>query len=426
MSDGNRNPLIVIIAAAFLSGIAGLGCHAGKNRPIPFTPPLAEALAPIDDPCDASAVPPSMTMANTPNCGPYDLAASDSCPMRKPKNIVAFSSGGAYGAYSAGFMDGWTKSGTRPEFDVVTGISTGSLIAPFAFLGPEYDARMAQLYTKTQPSDIFRVRTWVLIPFKDSLATSQPLRNLIESQITTELMTKIATEHRKGRRLYVGTTNLDTRRMVVWDMGAIACRPCPEGCRLFRDVLLASCSVPGMLPPVKFDLEVDGKHVTELHVDGAATAQLFVPSHVFALANAGITGDATNATNAETGNLYAIVAGKLYPDAEPVRAKVLPVLGATTSALIYAYCRADLSNLYGMSRASGLRFHLTALRPGFPTLETSVSFEPKALQQLFQEGVAQGSSGPAWKSGPPTLSPGDGDYIRNGVRLRTVPTLNRE
>jgi len=132
-------------------------------------------------------------------------------------------------------------------------ISTGSLIAPLAFLGPEYDSRLGQLYTRIQATDIYRVRTWVMIPFKDSIASSLPLRNLIESQISQDLMEKIAAEHRKGRRLYVGTTNLDTRRLVVWDLGAIACRPCPDGCRLFRDVLLASCSVPGMMPPVKLD-----------------------------------------------------------------------------------------------------------------------------------------------------------------------------
>ncbi|HEY3788014.1 MAG TPA: patatin-like phospholipase family protein, partial [Urbifossiella sp.] len=150
--------------------------------------------------------------------------------MRRPRNIVAFSGGGAYGAYSAGFLDGWTKAGTRPEFDVVTGISTGSLIAPLAFLGPEYDSRLGPLYTRVQAEDVFRVRTWILIPFKDSIATSLPLKNLIDSQISPALMEKIAAEHRKGRRLYVGTTNLDTRRLVVWDMGAIACRPSPEAC----------------------------------------------------------------------------------------------------------------------------------------------------------------------------------------------------
>ena len=172
-----------------------------------------------------------------------------------------------------------------------------------------------------------------------------------------------------------------------------------------------------MLPPVKFELEVDGKRVTELHVDGGVTAQLFVPSHVFAMAAAG------EPTPGETGNLYAVVAGKLYPDAVPVRAKVLPVLGASSGAMMYAYCRADLSNMYGMARASGLRYHLTALQEGFRTLETSVDFDQKEMQKLFDEGMCQGAAGPAWMSGPPTLSPGDGDFIRNGVRLKSVPEL---
>lgn len=361
-----------------------------------------------------------MSMANPLDYGPYDLAASDACPIRRPRNVIAFSGGGAFGAYSAGFMEGWTKAGTRPEFDVVTGISTGSLIAPFAYLGPEYDARLGQLYTRVQATDVFKIRTWVLIPFKDSIATSLPLRNLIESQISPDLMEKIAVEHRKGRRLYVGTTNLDTRRLVVWDMGAIACRPCPESCRLFRDILLASCSVPGMMPPVRFDLDVDGKHVTELHCDGGVTAQLFVPSHVFALAS-GANQTEGGKPGVESGNFYAVVAGKLYPDAEPVKAKVLPVLGASTGALMYAYCRADLSNLYGMARAAGLRYHLTSLHAGFQTMESSVDFDRKGMQKLFDEGVCQGTSGPAWMSGPPALSPGDGDFIRNGLRLRTVP-----
>jgi len=359
-----------------------------------------------------------MAMVNPLDYGPYDLAASDTCPIRRPRNIIAFSGGGAFGAYSAGFMDGWTKTGARPEFDVVTGISTGSLIAPFAFLGPEYDACLGQLYTRVQAADVFKMRTWILIPFKDSMATSIPLKNLIESQISPDLMEKIAVEHRKGRRLYVGTTNLDTRRLVVWDLGAIACRPCPESCRLFRDVLLASCSVPGMLPPVRFDLEVDGKRVTELHADGGITAQLFVPSHIFALASAANLAEAKPV--AETGNLYAVVAGKLYPDAVPVKAKMLPVLGASTGALMYAYCRADLSNLYGMSRAAGLRYHLTALPDGFASVESSVDFDRKEMQKLFDEGVCEGSSGPSWMSGPPALSPGDGDYIRNGLKLRTA------
>ena len=356
-----------------------------------------------------------MAMATPAETAPFDLGNS-ACPMRRPRHIVAFSGGGAYGAYSAGFMTGWTESGTRPEFDVVTGISTGSLIAPFAFLGPEYDSRLGRLYTGVRAQNVFQIHTWVVIPFKDSVATSNPLRTLIESQISPALLEMIAAEHRKGRRLYVGTTNLDTKRLVVWDLGAIACRPGPDGCRLFRDVLLASCSVPGMLPPVKFELEVDGQRVTELHADGGITAQLFVPSHVFARAAAGQ--DSTS----DPGHLYAVVAGKLYPDAAPVKAKVLPVLGASAGALIYSYCRADLSNLYGQARAAGLRYHLTALAPGFKTLDNSVDFDQKEMQKLFDEGVCQGDAGPAWMTGPPAISPGDGDFIRNGLKLRTVPS----
>lgn len=403
------------------------GCNVAAKRAVPFDPPVARPLAPADAPFGQPSV--SMVMP-AGGCGAFDASTSADCPMRRPRNILALSGGGAYGAYSAGFLDGWTRAGNRPEFDVVTGISTGSLIAPFAFLGREYDAKLSELYTMVQASDIFRIRTWVTIPFRDSVATSQPLRELIGSQITPELMERIAAEHRRGRRLYVGTTNLDTRRLVVWDLGAIACRPCPEGCHLFRDVLLASCSLPGIFPPVKFDLDVDGKRATELHVDGGVTAQLFVPSHVFAAAAAGAADDAATPRVAgpggdpgprpDGGNLYAVVAGKLFPDAGPVAAKVLPVLGASTGAILYSYCRADLSNLYGLARASGLRYHLTALRPGFRTLENSVDFDQKQMTKLFEEGVAQGTAGPNWMSGPPTLSPGDGDYIRTGTRLRSA------
>ena len=133
----------------------------------------------------------------------------------------------------------------------------------------------------------------------------------------------------------MGTTNLNTRRLVVWDMGAIACRPCPEGCNLFRDVLLASCSVPGMLPPVPFSVVVDGKPVTELHADGGVSSQIFVPPIVFKTAS----GDGTSPGTG--GNLYAVVSGKLYPDATPVKQRVLPILGTTTGTIMYAHCRAN-------------------------------------------------------------------------------------
>lgn len=408
----------LVVLLAVLLGL-GPGCQAGRR--VPFDPPHARRLAPADRPDAAGPTGGGVVTASAVR--PDGLA--DGPPMRRPRHVLALSGGGAYGAYSAGFLEGWTESKTRPEFDVVTGISTGSLIAPFAFLGPAYDAKLGQLYTQIHAEQVFRIRAWVSIPFRDSVASSAPLKELIESQITPDLMSAIAAEHRKGRRLYVGTTNLDTRRLVVWDMGAIACRPCPEGCHLFRDVLLASSAVPGMLSPVQFEVEVDGRKATELHADGGISAQLFVPSHVFAEAARYAAEDGLPPAGDDpmpaAGNLYVVVAGKLYPDAGPVRPRVLQVLGASTATLLYAYCRADLANLYGLARASGLKYHLTALRQGFRTVESSVDFNRAEMGKLFDAGAAEGKAGPAWRYGPPTLSPGDGDYIRSGLRLRTPP-----
>ncbi len=403
--------VVLLMSAGVLAG-----CTPAR-RPVPFQPPTARPLAPAIDPCPDATCPPGVSAS---------FPTAEACPMRRPRNILALSGGGAYGAYSAGYLAGWTKSGTRPEFDVVTGISTGALIAPLAFLGPEFDCRSRHLYTQVQASDIFRIRAWVTIPFKDSAATSLPLQKLIESEITPEMMNRIATEHRKGRRLYIGTTNLDTRRLVVWDMGAIACRPGPESFRLFRDVLLASCSVPGMFPPVHFDVEVDGVKSTELHVDGGVTAQLFVPSHVFAAAAAASQEDAKlpvvpGQGLSSGGNLYVIVAGKLYPDASAVRPLVLPVMGASANALLYAHCRAELANLYGLAHPAGLKYHLTALRQDFASPDISVKFDQEAMNQLYEEGFVQACGASSWMFGPPTLSPGDGDFIRTGLQLRTPP-----
>jgi hypothetical protein len=388
-----QNRFTVVIAWLFAIGTAaGIGCFGSHRQPS-----CSDGPKPID------------TTVIT--------ASAVSSEMRRPQNVLALSGGGVYGAYSAGFLSGWTQTGTRPELDVVTGISTGALIAPLAFLGSEYDAQIGSLYTKVDAHDVFRVRAWVAIPFRDAVASSGPLREMIESQITPELMTRIAAEHRKGRRLYIGTTNLETRRLVVWDMGAIACRPCPEGCMLFRDVLLASCSVPGMLPPVRFDLDVDGKKISELHCDGGVSAPIFVPSSVFKAA-ASQSGAKNAAIPAEpNGNLYLVVAGKLYPDTGPIRLRVLPVLGASTSALLYAHCRAECANLYGLSHAAGMKYHLTTLREDFETVDCAVKFEHKEMAKLLGEGIREGMSGPNWRDGPPALSPGDGDPIRTGLHV---------
>jgi hypothetical protein len=340
--------------------------------------------------------------------------------LRPPRHVLALSGGGLYGAYSVGVLDGWTRTGTRPEFDVVTGVSTGALIAPFAFLGPEYDARAMALYTGVRNGDIFRLRSLYTLPFRDALASSGPLRRLIGEQIDECMMAEIARAHRAGRRLYVATTDLRTKRAAIWDMGAIACMPCPEGCALFRDVLLASASVPGVFPPVPFDTGAGrGPLKVDLHVDGGATAPLFVPPGVFAAAGA----DGANPGAPGAPNVYAIVAGKYYPEAGRVRRRILPVVSASTEAVLSAQLRAELSGIYWQSRVYGVRFHTVGLRQD-AQLEapTSVSFSPKLMSALYKEGQADGVAGPRWLFVPPALSPTDDGAVRD-PRLGALPAV---
>ena len=387
-----------------LAGLAGLllgmlGCsHA--HRAVPFDPPRHQALESAED-------------ASTYFALSHDgkSVQAHASVMRQPREILALSSGGVYGAFTAGVLSGWTATGARPEFDVVTGVSTGALIAPFAFLGPEYDCRANRLYVGVKAEDIYRFRSWVTIPFRDSLAISHPLRKLIESQVTPDLMAKLAAEHHKGRRLYVGTTNLDTKRFVIWDLGAIACQPCPQSCQLVRDILLASASVPGMLPPVPIEVEVDGKKYRELHCDGGATSTIFVPPAVFEAARSDPTADTP-------GRLTVIVAGKLYPDPSPVRRRVLPVLAATAEALLYSNTRAELATLGAKAQGAGLEYTQVQLRQDFVTLEDSLRFDKTEQTRLLAEGMRVGTeefTQPGLKATAP-----DVPTIRTGVKLRRV------
>ena len=184
---------------------------------------------------------------------------------------LAISGGGSDGAFGAGVLTGWTQSGTRPEFTVVTGVSIGALIAPFAFLGPRYDEEVHKNFTTIGAADIFEDRIT-----RDSLFDFWPLKRLVEHRVTAKLLSEIAAEHARGRRLFVVTTNLDAGRRVVWNMGAIATRGDDAALKLFREVLLASSSIPGFFSPVVIDVEANGKKLHEMHNDGTLTAPFFV------------------------------------------------------------------------------------------------------------------------------------------------------
>ena len=188
-----------------------------------------------------------------------------------PGPWLALSTGGGDGAFGAGLLNGWSESGKRPEFSVVTGVSTGALMAPYAFVGASQDPGLKRAYTEYNAGDIFEdTKT------PESLVDTWPLKRLIAKEVTPELLAQVAEGHKKGRRLFVATTNLDAQRAVVWNMGAIAAKGDEAALKLFRDILAASTAIPGLFPPVLIEVEANGKKTQEMHADGGLGAQIFV------------------------------------------------------------------------------------------------------------------------------------------------------
>jgi predicted acylesterase/phospholipase RssA len=333
-------------------------------------------------------------------------------PRSLPKAVLALSGGGMYGAFSVGILKGWSEAGARPRFDVVTGISTGSLIAPFAFLGPEYDEFLAASYTSIRARDVYRKRTWVNILEADSLADSGPLKARIASQITPDILDKIAAAHAGGRRLYVGTTELDAQHLVVWDMGAIASGNRPDKLELFRTILLASCSVPGFFAPVPINVQVDGKRYTELHADGGVGASVFVPPEVLS---------APKTDGGPQPQVFVVVAGKADPDPQYIKPKFISLAGGTLDGLLQARMEGDLCRIYYMAERVGARFRLAAVPDVFPIDPDFLSFDPKEMKQLFDVGRALAKSGQAWQDAPPGVGADGRRGTRYGVRFATRP-----
>ena len=235
---------------------------------------------------------------------------------------LAISGGGSDGAYGAGVLTGWSESGTRPEFAVVTGVSIGALIAPFAFLGSRYDEELHKNFTTIGAADIFEDRST-----RDSLFDYWPLKRIIEQRVTAKLLSEIAAEHGRGRRLLVVTTNLDSGRRVVWNMGAIAGHG-EQGLKLFRDILLASSSIPGFFSPVPIEVEANGKKFHELHGDGTLTAPFFVVPETML--------SAYSAARLPFSQIYVLVNSKLGPEFKMPDRNLPGVLGRSIGVALTA------------------------------------------------------------------------------------------
>ena len=319
-----------------------------------------------------------------------------------PAHYLAVSGGGDNGAFGAGLLVGWTQAGDRPTFKLVTGVSTGALIAPFAFLGPEYDETLRAVYTQVTPQDIAIPRSLLAALTSDGMADNQPLFRLIGKYFTQDLLARIAQEHRKGRLLFIGTTNLDARRPVVWNMGAIAEAAAnnPQALELFRRILLASAAIPGEFPPVMFDVEVDGQPYQEMHVDGGAMRQVFLyPANLRDTARReGIQVFAQRVRKA-----YIIRNARLDPDWATVERSTLTIAGHAISALIQTQGIGDLYRLYLLAQRDGLDFNLAYIGADFTT-EHKEDFDTAYMRALFDYGYQLGRKGYPWRKAPPGLT----------------------
>jgi hypothetical protein len=315
-----------------------------------------------------------------------------------PLELLAISGGGDKGAFGAGLLNGWTASGTRPTFKAVTGVSTGALIAPFAFLGAEYDKVLEEVYTTISPADVASPRSAIAAIGNDGMADNSPLWALISKHVDERLLAAIAAEHEKGRMLLIGTTDLDARQPVVWNMGNIAVSGSSDALELFRSILLASAAIPGAFPPTLVTVEVDGKRYQEMHVDGGASAQVFLypPSMTQVAARMG-------EGMVRRGRVFVIRNASLEPTWLPVDRRTIDIAARAIDSLITTQGFGDLYRIYATAQQDGLDFNLAYITGDFVYENKKEQFETAYMKALYDYGFRLGRAGYQWHKVPPGL-----------------------
>lgn len=326
-------------------------------------------------------------------------------------NVLAISGGGSNGAFGAGLLAGWAERGTRPEFTVVTGASAGALIAPFAFLGSDYDPMLRSLFSEGIGEELLQIDGFSAL-FGAGVFKTEPLKRLIARYIDDAMLERIAAEYRKGRKLLVVTTNIDAQRTAVWDMGAIAASGAPGALSLFRDVLTASASVPGVYSPVLIDVEGEGQRFAEMHVDGGVRANLLVVPESMLLTSA------PPQTAGLHPRVYIVLNDKVEQDFEMVEGKALTIVARSFTTAVKANTQNTLIATYEFARRNKWDFNLAAIDGAYPTT-TSMGFDRVYMQQLYQYGYEQGRGGPPWRKNLPATYTGPSPSPRV-IPARTV------
>jgi predicted patatin/cPLA2 family phospholipase len=308
------------------------------------------------------------------------------------RTYLALSGGGADGAYGVGILSGWTAAGTRPTFSVVSGVSTGGLIAPFAFLGPQYDDTLKEVYTSGVAESLLEDPSIIRVLFGSGLFGNTRLRELVARYVGPDLLAAIAREHAKGRQLLVVTTDLDTQRTAIWDMGKIAAIGSPEALHLFRDVMAASASIPLVFPPILIDAEGQGRSFQEMHVDGGVTAPVLTLPDAL-LFHGRLPGSGHL-------NIYILVNKKLERTFELVPNGTIDVASRSLSSITQSQTRSVILSTYDFARRNRLGFHLSYIERDYPP-SSSQGFDTAYMRALYQYGYEKAAAGRAWTTTPP-------------------------
>lgn len=328
------------------------------------------------------------------------LAGSGGDGTLPPVDMLALSGGGDNGAFSAGLLGGWTAAGDRPRFKVVTGVSTGALIAPFAFLGSDYDSVLKQVYTTLKPADVSERRGVLAAINNDGLGDNRPLRSLLSKYVDRALLARIALEYEHGRLLIVATTDIDAGQPVLWNMGAIAASSAPNALELFRSILVASAAIPVALPPTMMRVEVDGTQYEEMHVDGGCSAQVFLyPPGMVAVARK--LGE--KMSTGRGGRVWIIRNSPLAPGWHPVDRRTINIAGLAISSLIRNQGIGDLYRIYLIAQRDNLDFNLAYIGEDFTYPGKKEEFETAYMVKLYDYAFALGRAGYPWKHFPPRL-----------------------
>jgi hypothetical protein len=337
------------------------------------------------------------------------LAPLRSLIGRDEFNILALSGGAAGGAYGAGVLTGLTKAGRRPDFAIVTGVSTGALIAPLAFLGSAWDDRLTEAYVGGHATELLSLRR--LAPaLGPSIFKGESLDDLVQTFVDQEMVEAVAVEHAKGRRLLIATTNLDSQRAVVWDMGEIATHGGDEALKLFRTLLVASSSVPGIFPPKLVEVETDGRSYQEMHVDGGVAAPLFLmPDALLHWRNLG--------PRFRRGRVHVIVNTVLDPSTQSTPPGVASIMARSFDTMLRFSYRQALSLAAGFCSRHNLPLSVASIPNSFEGMNL-LKFETDVMRGIYDAGVEQAMQGTVWTSAVEEQS------LWRGLFKKQVPSIS--